>query len=66
MKFKVITRMNLPIAVATLGCAGAAWGFTDAGPAPYAASRGPLAGTLPVHYSTNYLNFIALNVIWKF
>jgi long-chain fatty acid transport protein len=46
--------------------AGAAWEFMDAGPAPYSARRGPLAGTLQGHYSTNYLNFLALNVIWKF
>ncbi|MGC2494041.1 OmpP1/FadL family transporter [Candidatus Binatus sp.] len=46
--------------------AGAAWEFMDAGPAPYAARRGPLAGTLQGHYSTNYLNFVALNIIWKF
>src|SRR5229473_2567568 len=45
---------------------GAAWEFMDAGPAPYSARRGPLAGTLQGHYSTNYLNFVALNVIWKF
>ena len=46
--------------------AGAAWEFMDAGPSPYSASRGPLAGTLQGHYSTNYLNFASLNVIWKF
>ena len=46
--------------------AGAAWEFMDAGPAPFSNSRGPLAGTLQGHYSTNYLNFVALNVIWKF
>jgi hypothetical protein len=46
--------------------AGAAWEFMDAGPAPYSTRRGPLAGTLQGHYSTNYLNFVALNVIWKF
>ena len=46
--------------------AGAAWEFMDAGPAPYSARRGPLAGTLQGHYSTNYMNFLALNVIWKF
>jgi long-chain fatty acid transport protein len=46
--------------------AGAAWEFMDAGPGPFSASRGPLAGTLQGHYSTNYLNFVALNVIWKF
>jgi long-chain fatty acid transport protein len=46
--------------------AGAAWEFMDAGPAPFSNTRGPLAGTLQGHYSTNYLNFVALNVIWKF
>jgi long-chain fatty acid transport protein len=46
--------------------AGAAWEFMDAGPAPYSARRGPLAGTLQGHYSTDYMNFLALNVIWKF
>lgn len=45
---------------------GAAWEFMDAGPAPFSNSREPLAGTLQGHYSTNYLNFLALNVIWKF
>jgi hypothetical protein len=38
----------------------------DAGIAPYGAHRGPLAGTLQGHYSTDYLNFVALNVIRKF
>jgi long-chain fatty acid transport protein len=46
--------------------AGAAWEFMDAGPGPFSARRGPLAGTLQGHYSTNYLNFVALNLIWKF
>jgi long-chain fatty acid transport protein len=46
--------------------AGAAWELMDAGPAPYSARRGPLAGTLQGHYSTNLLNFVALNLIWKF
>ena len=46
--------------------AGAAWEFMDAGPAPYSARRGPLAGTLQGHYSTNYLNFVSVNLIWKF
>ena len=46
--------------------AGAAWEFMDAGPAPYSARRGPLAGTLQGHFSTDYLNFLGLNVIWKF
>jgi long-chain fatty acid transport protein len=46
--------------------AGVAWEFMDAGPGPYSASRGPLAGTLQGHYSTNYLNFVGVNLIWKF
>jgi long-chain fatty acid transport protein len=46
--------------------AGASAELLDAGPAPYTANRGLLAGTLQGHYSTNYLNFVAVNVIWKF
>jgi long-chain fatty acid transport protein len=46
--------------------AGVAWEFMDAGPAPYSARRGPLAGTQQGHFSTDYNNFVALNVIWKF
>ena len=46
--------------------AGAAWEFMDAGPGPFSNTRGPLAGTLQGHLSTNYFNFVALNVIWKF
>lgn len=46
--------------------AGAAWEFMDAGPGPYSATRGPLAGTLQGHYSTNYLNWAGVNLIWKF
>jgi len=46
--------------------AGVAWEFMDAGPAPYSARRGPLAGTQQGHFSTDYLNFVALNLIWKF
>jgi long-chain fatty acid transport protein len=46
--------------------AGAAWEFMDAGPGPYSARRGPLAGTLQGHYSTNYLNWVGVNLIWKF
>jgi long-chain fatty acid transport protein len=45
--------------------AGAAWEFMDAGPAPLSNHRGPLAGTLQGHYSTNYLNFVAFNILWK-
>jgi long-chain fatty acid transport protein len=46
--------------------AGIAGELMDAGPGPYSNRRGPLAGTLQGHYSTNFLNFVALNVIWKF
>ena len=46
--------------------AGASWELMDAGPGPYSNRRGPLAGTLQGHYSTNWLNFVALNIIWKF
>jgi len=46
--------------------AGAAWELMDAGPGPFSASKGPLAGTLQGHYSTNLYNFVALNIIWKF
>ena len=46
--------------------AGASWELLDAGPGPYSNHRGPLAGTLQGHYSTNLLNFVALNLIWKF
>ena len=46
--------------------AGAAWEFMDAGPGPFSNTRGPLAGTLQGHFSTNYLNFVALNLNWKF
>ncbi|MGC2442302.1 OmpP1/FadL family transporter [Candidatus Binatus sp.] len=46
--------------------AGASWELMDAGPGPYSNRRGPLAGTLQGHYSTNWLNFAALNIIWKF
>jgi long-chain fatty acid transport protein len=46
--------------------AGLAWELMDAGPAPYSARRGPLAGTLQGHLSSDYYNFLALNIIWKF
>jgi long-chain fatty acid transport protein len=46
--------------------AGFAAELLDAGPGPFSNTRGPLAGTLQGHYSTNYLNFVAVNVIWKF
>jgi long-chain fatty acid transport protein len=45
---------------------GAAYEIMDAGSAPFSNRRGPLAGTLQGHYSTNYLNFVAFNVAWKF
>ncbi len=46
--------------------AGVAAEFMDAGPGPFSTRRGPLAGTLQGHYSTNYLNFVAVNIVWKF
>jgi long-chain fatty acid transport protein len=46
--------------------AGVAAELLDAGPGPFSNRRGPLAGTLQGHYSTNYLNFVCVNVIWKF
>jgi len=46
--------------------AGVSAEMMDAGPAPLTASRGPLAGTVQGHYSSNYLNFVAVNLIWKF
>jgi long-chain fatty acid transport protein len=46
---------------------GAAYEFLDAGSAKIAnLRRGPLAGTLQGEYSTNYIHFIAMNIIWKF
>ena len=45
---------------------GIAWELMDAGPGPYSNRRGPLAGTLQGHYSTNLPNFVAVNFIWKF
>jgi len=46
--------------------AGAAWEFLDAGPGPFSTKPRPLGGALQGHYSTNYLNILALNLIWKF
>src|SRR5262249_55076969 len=46
--------------------AGVAAELLDAGPGPLSNRRGPLAGTLQGHYSSNYLNFVAVNIIWKF
>jgi long-chain fatty acid transport protein len=46
--------------------AGIAAELMDAGPGPFSNRRGPLAGTLRGHYSTNFLNFFALNIIWRF
>jgi len=45
--------------------AGAAWELLDAGPGPFSNRRGPLAGTVQGHYSSNYLNFVAFNLNWK-
>jgi len=46
--------------------AGVAEELMDGGPGPYSKRRGPLAGTLQGHYSTNFLNFVGFHVIWKF
>jgi long-chain fatty acid transport protein len=45
--------------------AGAAWKFMDAGPGPFSANRARSLAHRR-HYSTNYLDFAAVNVIWKF
>ncbi len=45
--------------------AGVSWELLDAGPGPYSNQRGQLS-TLQGHNSTNWLNFVALNIIWKF
>ena len=45
---------------------GVADQLMDAGPGPFSNRRGPLAGTLRGHYSTNFLDFLALTVVWKF
>jgi len=45
--------------------AGFGWTLMDAGPGPFSNHRGQLA-TLQGHYSTNWLNFVSLNIIWKF
>ena len=45
---------------------GGGWTLMDAGPAPFNNRRGPLAGTLQGHYSTDFINFAVLNVSWKF
>jgi len=38
----------------------------DAGDAPYNVKRGPLAGRVQGDFSSNYLDFLAANLIWKF
>jgi len=38
----------------------------DAGPAPFNVKRGPLAGRVQGDFSTDLLDFLALNLIWKF
>jgi long-chain fatty acid transport protein len=38
----------------------------DAGPAPFNVKRGPLAGRLQGDFSTDLLDFLGLNLIWKF
>jgi len=45
---------------------GAANEFLDAGNAPYDVKRGPLAGRVQGDYSCNFIDFLAVNLIWKF
>src|SRR5215831_1433012 len=46
---------------------GLAYEFLDGGSADIAnLRRGPLAGTLQGHYSTNYINFVSLNMVRRF
>jgi long-chain fatty acid transport protein len=45
---------------------GAANELLDGGKAPFNVRRGPLAGRLQGGYSTNLLDFLAANLIWKF
>lgn len=46
---------------------GLTYEFLDGGSAEIAnLHRGPLAGALQGHYSTNYINFVSLNVIKRF
>jgi len=45
---------------------GAAYEYMNDGNAPYTVSRGPLAGTVQGDFSENIINFIGLNLNWKF
>ena len=45
---------------------GAANELLDDGKAPFNVRRGPLAGRLQGGYSTNLLDFLAFNLVWKF
>ncbi len=45
---------------------GIAYEFVDMGDAELNQARGPLSGTLQGDYSTNHINFINANLIWKF
>ncbi len=46
---------------------GLAYEFLDAGTADIAnLQRGPLAGALQGHYSTNYINFVSFNMVRRF
>jgi long-chain fatty acid transport protein len=45
---------------------GLAYEFVDLGNAPINVRRGPLAGQLTGDYSTNHIQFVATNLVWKF
>jgi len=45
---------------------GLAYEFVDLGSAPINVRRGPLAGQLTGDYSTNHIQFVSINLAWKF
>jgi long-chain fatty acid transport protein len=45
---------------------GLAYEFVDLGNAPINVHRGPLAGQLTGDYSTNHIQFVSTNLVWKF
>ncbi len=47
----------------TLGIANEVF---DGGPAPYNIRRGSLSGRVRGNFSTNLLDFLGINLVWKF
>jgi long-chain fatty acid transport protein len=45
---------------------GVAYEFLDAGSAEIAKAGGRLTGTVHGHYTTNYIHFVAMNLVKKF